>query len=293
MVEKLDGLTLTIGALIAGCMTSVGLSAILGFQTFLYFQVFPADSLRYKFFVAWIWFTDIGHTVAVCVTIWQYAVRNFGNPDILSEIVLIITKRWDIMAANFKVNVVCGLAVSAATDIAISAARYYFLNNLKQGYSATQEMVDAVVVFTINDGLLSCATVIAIIACFLGMPANFIWIGIFFTLAKLFANSVLTTLNLRNWYRHRHRPMGIRLTRPQATRNTLQIGSQADKVQSSDMHMHDMPSSMQVFVDKEVEYNTTAMKYAEDNDDGHSPSLLIAHEASPSPDIDLDLDFYD
>jgi hypothetical protein len=73
------------------------------------------------------------------------------------------------------VNVVCGLAVSAATDIAISAARYYFLNNLKQGYSAwvisiaifscptltclvvrTQEMVDAVVVFTINDGLLSC-----------------------------------------------------------------------------------------------------------------------------------------
>lgn len=67
---------------------------------------------------------------------------------------------------------------SAVTDIVISAARYYYLRELKQGYvqcatlavrttpfevnfvvERTQEVVDAVVIFTINDGLLTSALV--------------------------------------------------------------------------------------------------------------------------------------
>ncbi|KAJ7053931.1 hypothetical protein C8F01DRAFT_1089267 [Mycena amicta] len=109
--------------------------------------------------------------------------------------------------------IVSGLSVSAATDIVVSIARYYYLRNLRQGYPGTQEMVDAVVVFTINDGCLTCAVVIASIACLLRMPDNFIWLGIYFTIAKcnrflclevfealilptlVYSNSVLATLS--------------------------------------------------------------------------------------------------
>lgn len=42
-------------------------------------------------------------------------------------------------------------------------------------------------------------------------------------------------LNLRNWYRHRHRPMGIQLNRHQRT--TVQMGPPVDKgSQSVDIH---------------------------------------------------------
>ncbi|KAJ6543993.1 hypothetical protein B0H19DRAFT_1267303 [Mycena capillaripes] len=236
MADTIDNIpfTFTIGALIGGCMTAVGPSAIVGFQTFIYFQLFRVDALHYKCLVAWIWITDTGHTIAICTTIWQCVVRNFENPEKLHEIVIatmnanpyvlhventqelggftllfgladflilgffiasemLIAENWATIAAHFKVVEISGWAVSGATDVVISAARYYYLHELKQGYISTREMVDAVVIFIINDGLLTCATVIAVITCFLSMPNDFIWTALFFTLAKLFSNSVLTT----------------------------------------------------------------------------------------------------
>jgi hypothetical protein len=67
--------------------------------------------------------------------------------------------------------IVAGLSISAATDIVVSLARYYYLRNMRQGYPGTREMVDAVVVFTINDGCLTCAVVLAAIACVRCLPA--------------------------------------------------------------------------------------------------------------------------
>ncbi|KAF7361484.1 hypothetical protein MSAN_01181700 [Mycena sanguinolenta] len=333
MAEELDSLPLTIGALIGGCMVAVGLSAIVGFQTFLYFQIFPLDTLPYKCLVAWIWLTDTGHTFTICSMIWEYGVKNFNNPAKLLEIVpaypvhiiltitatlnanlfytwrihkmskynwrltgplcvlclartslglfiaieMLITKpsTWHNIGTRFKAGEVAAWSVSATTDVVISLARYYYLRDLKQGYMPTRELVDAVVIFTINDGLLTCATVITVIACFLSMDKNFVWIAVFLTLAKLFSNSILATLNLRNWFRQQ-RPMGIPLTRQHATRNTLQLGHSPEKsVQSSNINMHDnihhIPATMEVFVDQQVEY--VVGKYDEANEHVESNSV--------------------
>ncbi|KAJ7491263.1 hypothetical protein FB451DRAFT_1515103 [Mycena latifolia] len=308
----------TIGAAFAGCMTAVGLSAVLGFQTFLYFRIFPSDAFRYKALVAWIWLLDATHTILICTAVWQYAIENFANPDIVRKIfpalaitvamTAIITlsvnvfygwrihkmskQNWWLtgpiaflcvarvalaftttseisfpeFAARFKILFTSGLAVSAVTDVIVSAARYYYLRNLKQGYSMTQEVVDAVVVFTINDGCLTCAVVITSIACWLRMPNNFVYLGIYFTIAKFYANSVLATLNLRNWYRHRHViPKSIPMTRPNGINGMLSNNSPHTKagVSSGDLSahtrtqsndIHGMPPRMEVFVDHQVEY---------------------------------------
>ncbi|KAJ7207520.1 hypothetical protein GGX14DRAFT_698190 [Mycena pura] len=334
------GMHSTVGAALAGCLISVGLSAVLGFQTFLYFQVFPMDKFKYKllvgvlFLVTWVWLFDAAHTILICTSIWQYAVNNFTNPNFVEEIVptlainvamtaittvtvnvfyawrihkmsngnwaltwligallfartglalvttveMILTKTFANFAANFNTVLTAGLSVSAATDIVVSLARYYYLRNLQQGYSGSQEMVDAVVVFTINDGCLTCAVVIATITCLLRMPDNFIWLGIYFTIAKLYSNSVLATLNLRNWYRHQ-RPMGIPLThqRPQAFRSTI-TSHNASRVSSDRKRNNlrptkeiDSPSpTMQVFVDQQVEYNVTVSHQRRDTEDARS-----------------------
>ncbi|KAF7337665.1 hypothetical protein MSAN_02240000 [Mycena sanguinolenta] len=258
--------------------------------------------------VAWIWLTDAGHTISLCLMGWQYAVLNFTNPEILLEIhsgfpaaiifTLIATlnanafyawrihkmsksnwwltgpiillciarttvglyihvelamhKTW-LALVPIKPAIVSAMIISVATDLVISAARYRYLHDLKQGYMASQEMVDAVVIFTINDGILTCATLGAAAACFLAMPQNFVWIALYSSVAKLYSNSVLATLNLRNWYRQRHRPMGIRLTRPPPHRNSYQIDTEAAKMQTSDMH--ELPVTMEVYMEQEVEYN--------------------------------------
>ncbi|KAJ7839217.1 hypothetical protein B0H14DRAFT_3458813 [Mycena olivaceomarginata] len=338
MAEGLN-LPLTMGALLGGSLIAVGLSAIVGFQVFLYFQLFPTDTLPYKALVtllslsafsnidrilqvAWIWITDTAHTICVCVTVWEYVGQHLTNPEKLQEIVpsysatiiltliatlnvnlfyawrihkmskynwwltgfivrlvfvflhvvfdedrtwiMITVRNWATFNMNFKACKVAAWCISAATDVVISAARYYHLRDLKGIY----QLVDVVVVFTINDGLLTCVTVIVVLACLLTMPKNFVWMGIFFSLAKLYSNSVLSALNLRNWYRYRHRPMGMPLTRPSASRNTFPLSPPATKtlhIQSNDPH--EMRSTMEVFVDHQVEYTLPAGKFNEENDD--------------------------
>ncbi|KAJ3820294.1 hypothetical protein EV361DRAFT_365574 [Lentinula raphanica] len=313
----------TLGAAFIGCMIAVGLSAVLGFQTFLYFRIFASDALRYKLLVGWIWATDVVHTVLVCTSVWQYLIVNYENSGIVKKIFptvaitiattavvtlsvnsfyawrihkmskhnwwltgpiaflsvirvglaftttveMLITKTFPEFATKFKILFTSGLFVSAVTDVIISVARYYYLRNLKQGYLPTQEVVDTVVVFTINDGFLTCAVVIASIGFWLGMPHNFVYLGIYFTISKFYSNSVLATLNLRNWYRHQYtwnRPYGlsmIRTTNNDGSRThahdraTSMIPSSSG---SPSKHAHPISideGRVEVFVDHQVEYN--------------------------------------
>ncbi|KAJ7192730.1 hypothetical protein GGX14DRAFT_479701, partial [Mycena pura] len=297
--------SLTLGPIFAGGLVAVALSAVVGMQTFLYFRIFPHDRPRYKVLVAWIWFIDAGHTIAVCCAMWQYAVVDFNNPEgllvmpmgylfnipftlvatlnatlfytwritklskrnwfIVIPILLLIlsrlyrSKHW----GDFKRPALRFAAwiLSALTDSTIAVARYYYLRELKQGYMALlADSMDAVMVFTINDGLLSCVTVLVAGVCVLVMPQNEVWVGFYFVFAKLFSNSVLATLNMRNWFRNSERPMGISLTRagPSLTNNrtafqtTITTMTTADKVRPQSS-MEGLDGPMQVFVDRQVD----------------------------------------
>ncbi|KAJ4470874.1 hypothetical protein J3R30DRAFT_3531604 [Lentinula aciculospora] len=68
---------------------------------------------------------------------------------------------------------------SAHNDVVISMTRYYYLRILKRKNRSTREIVDATIVFTINDGALTCAVAIATLAFCLAMPNNFVFLGIF------------------------------------------------------------------------------------------------------------------
>ncbi|KAJ3813829.1 hypothetical protein EV368DRAFT_63671 [Lentinula lateritia] len=262
----------TVGASFAGCLVAVGLnllllilklSAVLGFQVFLYYRIFPSDTLSYKILVGWIWATDTVHTVLLCATIWQYLILSFEKLEIMVEVlptvavtvamtataalsvdgfygwrihkmskhnwwltgpiaflsvaqvglaftnaaVIMNTKTFFDIAKKTQVVFVANLFVSAVTDIIIAVARYYYLRDIKrQGYLPTQEIVDGIVVFTINDGVMTCAVAIAAVVCCLAIPHNFVFLGLYVINSKFYSNSVLATLNLRNWYRHRYTP---------------------------------------------------------------------------------------
>jgi len=316
----------TIGAALAGCIAAVGLSAVLGFQCFLYFQIFPADALKYKLLVAWIWLTDAVHSVLICTAVWQYAIENFNNhlivdnifpvvaltvaitaiitlsvnmfygwrihkmskknwwltvPIILLSVArvglaftttteMILTKTFSNFAPRFKILFTSGLFVSAITDIIVSAARYHNLRNVKQGYSQNHDAVDGVLIFTINDGCLTCGVVILSIACWLSMPHNFVYLGIYFTIAKLYSNSVLATLNLRNWYRHRNiRPQvrGISMSHAVGINGLNSAENAASR--PTRKQSQDDPERMEVFVDHQVEYNVGSLHLGgEDHDRG-------------------------
>ncbi|KAJ7059559.1 hypothetical protein C8F01DRAFT_1084717 [Mycena amicta] len=173
---------------------------------------------------------------------------------------LLITKTWAESARRYRGVLIASLAISAGTDVLISSARYYHLRALKQGYVGQTELIDSVVVFTINDGLLTSAVAIGSIICYLTIKNTLVWIALYFTLSKLYSNSVLATLNLRNWNRHMNRPMGIPLNvRPPAggrMRSEFTTGGSVDKEHDSGLSRPaDEGAAMEVYVDQQVEYN--------------------------------------
>ncbi|KAF5384025.1 hypothetical protein D9757_006942 [Collybiopsis confluens] len=176
-----------------------------------------------------------------------------------STIEMIVLGTFPKFAAHFKIVFTAGLVLSALTDVVISCARYYYLRNLKEGYSATQEVVDAVVVFTINDGILTCAVVIVTV--WMVMPNNFVYLGLYFCISKLYSNSALATLNLRNWYRHRPRPLGLSMLRTTAStrlhNGDVPVANQilpSPTMRKPALSGND-PDRMEVFIDRRVEYN--------------------------------------
>ncbi|KAJ3933491.1 MAG: hypothetical protein NXY57DRAFT_14598 [Lentinula lateritia] len=340
----------TVGAAFAGCLVAVGLSAVLGFQVFLYYRIFPSDTLSYKILVGWIWVTDTVHTILLCATIWQYLILSFEKLEIMVEVlptvavtvamtataalsvdgfygwrihkmskqnwwltgpiaflsvaqvglafskifandlnletyhlsltcfyfntanaaVLMNTKTFFDIAKKFQIVFVTNLFVSAVTDIIIAVARYYYLRDIKrQGYLPTQEIVDGIVVFTINDGVMTCAVAIAAVVCCLAMPNNFVFLGLFVVNSKFYSNSVLATLNLRNWYRHRyspgHRPV---LMMPRATSDAYKgeteqrsismlpnFGGSTRRSSVSIDHIED-ETSVEMYMERQVDLDT-------------------------------------
>ncbi|KAJ4471757.1 hypothetical protein C8J55DRAFT_520919 [Lentinula edodes] len=345
----------TVGVALAGCLVAVGLSAILGFQVFLYFSIFPSDVLSYKVLVGWIWATDAVHSVLLCITIWRYLIVGFGNYDMLltvspavpitiaitattamsvngfygwrihkmskhnwwltgpitflsvAQVVLSFTDAVTLMTAKtyadlakFRFMLMSSLSVSSVTDITIAVARYYYLRSFKrQGYLPTAEIVDGIVVFTINDGVATCAVAIAAVVC-CSVPENFVSLSLYALNSKFYSNSVLATLNLRNWYRHRYllgnRPVLMMSTTAnnrykvhgEADRRSISMlpnfGCSASKSPQS-INYNERRYGVKVYVERQVEYdvgNLSLVKLgapdAPESHSGKSVELLSATE---------------
>ncbi|KAH9010904.1 hypothetical protein EDB84DRAFT_1070370 [Lactarius hengduanensis] len=92
-----------------------------------------------------------------------------------------------------------GLALSAFTDLIITAGLCHYLRTLNQGLNRTKKMLSAVVSFADNNGVLTCLVALATLICWITMPTNLIYLGLHFTIGKCYSNSLLATLNMRDY----------------------------------------------------------------------------------------------
>jgi len=200
----------------------------------------------------------------------------------------IVAREFTALTKSFDILFTISLSTSAFTDVVVSAARYYYLRDLRDGYNVSKEMVDVIVVFTVNDGALTCIVAIACIVLRLSMPHNFVFIAVFFSTSKLYSNSLLATLNLRNWYRHRYdlprRPRGIIMARTSAIKPTIQTSREESTQRTTRLTNLDMPvaksveledegNHLEVVIDREVEYKSEFVLRGLDRGATHDSTL--------------------
>ncbi|KAJ7802499.1 hypothetical protein B0H14DRAFT_2892150, partial [Mycena olivaceomarginata] len=99
--------------------------------------------------------------------------------------------------------------VSAANDFTITTALVAnLISHRSHIHKRTVVLVDKLVMWTIETGMLTSITAIVVVVCFVTMKDNFIWIGVYATVpgrdptsndaaSKYFQNSFLASLNSR------------------------------------------------------------------------------------------------
>ncbi|VDC07742.1 unnamed protein product [Peniophora sp. CBMAI 1063] len=98
-----------------------------------------------------------------------------------------------------------GLALSATLDVLITAAMFYYLQMSRTGFERMDHLIDTLLLYTFNNGALTSVATIAALVCWLCMRYNLIFLGIHLSIAKLYAISLLITLNTRYSIRQRAR----------------------------------------------------------------------------------------
>jgi hypothetical protein len=98
-----------------------------------------------------------------------------------------------------------GLVTSSILDVVITLCLLWYLGNAKTGFAGMDQIVNCLSLYAIENGLITSVAIVISLGCWLGMRHNLIFMAIHFVVAKLYANSLLATLNSRKNIRERNR----------------------------------------------------------------------------------------
>ncbi|KAJ7266399.1 hypothetical protein B0H12DRAFT_1321017 [Mycena haematopus] len=94
-----------------------------------------------------------------------------------------------------------GLACASAADLIIAVSLSYYLWKSRTGIKKTDSIVNMLILYAMNTGLLTGICVLIDMICFLTMPSNLVHIAFNIVVGKLYTNSLLATLNFRDTIR--------------------------------------------------------------------------------------------
>ncbi|KAG2741302.1 hypothetical protein P692DRAFT_20840094 [Suillus brevipes Sb2] len=106
-------------------------------------------------------------------------------------------KSYNTFFQRFSWIFTFGLILSALVDIMITTFLCYFLRKNRPSFTDTMRIIDTLTFWTIQNGSMTSAAAIATLLCWKIMPSNRVFLGLHFVVAKLYANSLLATLNAR------------------------------------------------------------------------------------------------
>jgi hypothetical protein len=146
---------------------SIALSGIIGGTTQMFFT--------FRFY-------RISRHAALAVPAWLAALARVG---ISGAVTVIALKEPSILElrARYDALVYAALGVSAAVDIWNSAVLCYYLKT-RRSDGGTRGAVNSIVLWSIETGLATTASAVAVLVCWTTMPDNYIWLGLFFVYSK-------------------------------------------------------------------------------------------------------------
>ncbi|KAI5121948.1 hypothetical protein M0805_002019 [Coniferiporia weirii] len=93
------------------------------------------------------------------------------------------------------------LAMIVVTDVAIASVLVYLLYSSRSGFRRTDTVINRLIVYTVNTGLITALCAVAALITSLACPTTFLPDLFLFMIPKLYVNSMLASLNSRDTLR--------------------------------------------------------------------------------------------
>ncbi|KAJ2913662.1 hypothetical protein MD484_g6762, partial [Candolleomyces efflorescens] len=148
-----------------------------------------------------------------------------------------------------------GLTLSSVLDIFITALMCWLLRRRQNKNSSMNYVLDALMLYTFENGALTMAATCMSLITWLTMPHNLIFMAIHFVISKFYANSLLTTLNTRQNLKPGHRTQNSNSATAHKPIMFTELFKQSHLKQfSTTVHdeTHTMAPQLQVNVDQET-----------------------------------------
>ncbi|KAL4070280.1 hypothetical protein J3A83DRAFT_3166444 [Scleroderma citrinum] len=117
---------------------------------------------------------------------------------------MIHSKTFSAFRANFRWLFTLGLALSCLVDILIAVFLTYTLRSNRRASTSLDHVINSVILYTLETGSLTGAATVVSMIFWLIMPYNLIFMALHFVISKLYANSLLATLNSRRIIQQDH-----------------------------------------------------------------------------------------
>ncbi|KAJ6609504.1 hypothetical protein B0H10DRAFT_1370472 [Mycena sp. CBHHK59/15] len=138
-------------------------------------------------------------------------LRFVGGLIISVESFLNLPREPDYFALQdrFAWLIMATFSVGAFVDVCIASALCVYVYKWKTvpAMKTTSQLIHKIMFWSIQTGLVTSLASVTVIACFQAMRRNYVWIGVFAILGKLYSNSLLASLNVRNLHRNNTRNM--------------------------------------------------------------------------------------
>ncbi|KAJ3879237.1 hypothetical protein F5051DRAFT_502731 [Lentinula edodes] len=200
-------------SLLLGGLIAFSLTGTVSVQCVVYYRLYPQESERLRELVACIWLLDLVHSAFIGASLYQYFIAWFGEESqidvipwsVAFTVVITFMQAFQTFIAHcFFANKIYRLFLALLRLIAAAIfVQWIFttgltLSSMVDVLIATMiKVVDTLTLYTLENGFLTGVATTASLICWLTMPHNLSFLGLHFVIEKLYANSILASLNTR------------------------------------------------------------------------------------------------
>lgn len=132
--------------------------------------------------------------IAICFVIFATIRCGFGLENCS---VALMYPAWKIFREKVYQTMVVGWVISAVVDSGIAFILYFYLRKHSTGMKRTDNMLNQLLLYSINTGAVTSFCAVLVIIMFLCLPTNLAFVGVVQVQSKLYAISLLASLNNR------------------------------------------------------------------------------------------------